>query len=771
MSESDRVRLKLIQDHPISNGLDAFRTSFRQITDSDIDQLTTEDVQDVLFSLLSSLRILPVSRLLRSKTLARRTVRDDILRLISIATADDFDFDRIKPLLKAALADSPRDELIWDLVAKAALESTPPPRPIVSSFQQTPWRHNTSSFANSSEYRRDVDRVLKEELGPLHVGLSSFQDTFFGSIEGLETAAEAVFQSCTSGNDPLFQDGWAGWPNDANQDDVLQWFTDVTTKLMALAQSHNPPQTCRRPVAQPSKPILGSTGERKMDIGFVSDPEAGKGSRCHWSQILVPGELKSNPSADTAAKAWLDLGRYAREVLAAQDTRRFVLGFTLCGSLMRIWEFDRLGGIASEQFDINKQGQLFVSTILGFLWMSERDLGFDPTIITRGDERYIEIERDGQKQHIILKKVLRRARCIAGRATTCWLAYADQEPQTALVVKDSWQYTERAEEGELLQEATERGVINVARYYYHTTVRVGDKDDDVLANIRKGLDLSEAVNTRFRRSNKSTSNASATSTPGQSHSSSIGVKRPSSETSLPLPPRKRSISTSPTKAGMEQLSNRVHRRIILCDYGVPLYEASSRIALLAAMERYIEGHESLLKAGFLHRDISINNLMIDEDKDKAFLIDLDLAIRVPRVDATGAKEKTGTRAFMAIGALLGDEHSFMHDLESFFWVLFWICIHYDGPGKDIGSTEFDSWNYEKDSRLVQLKVGTIGDESIFLKIAGDNFTPFYRPLIPLMNKVRKKIFPHGETWRTENFGMYRMIKEILADGQSDPDVL
>jgi len=45
-----------------------------------------------------------------------------------------------------------------------------------------------------------------------------------------------------------------------------------------------------------------------------------------------------------ASKAWLDLGTYAREVLATQDTRRFVLGFTLCGLLMRIWEFDRLGG-------------------------------------------------------------------------------------------------------------------------------------------------------------------------------------------------------------------------------------------------------------------------------------------------------------------------------------------------------------------------------------------------------------------------------------------
>ncbi len=59
-------------------------------------------------------------------------------------------------------------------------------------------------------------------------------------------------------------------------------------------------------------------------------------------------------------------------MLTAQDTRRFVLGFTLCGPLMSIWVFDRLGGIASEQFDINKDGLRFVSTILEFLWMSER---------------------------------------------------------------------------------------------------------------------------------------------------------------------------------------------------------------------------------------------------------------------------------------------------------------------------------------------------------------------------------------------------------------
>jgi hypothetical protein len=54
----------------------------------------------------------------------------------------------------------------------------------------------------------------------------------------------------------------------------------------------------------------------------------------------------------------------------------------------------------------------------------------------------------------------------------------------------------------------------------------------------------------------------------------------------------------------------------------------------------------------------------------SFLIELDLGIKETQREASSATGKTGTRAFMAIGALLGEQHSFMHDLESILWVLF-----------------------------------------------------------------------------------------------------
>ena len=616
--------------------------------------------------------------------------------------------------------------------------------------------------------------MLKEELGHLYVGIPGFFEAFFRDVPGLKLAAQAVFDKCKEGDNQFYhvESGWQGWPEEAKEKDVLSWFASFTDQLLDFAEEHRlPSQVRRRPLAQPNRPLQGSTADRKLDIGFVDDPNAGVNSKCRWSQILIPGELKSNPSADKASKAWLDLGRYAREVLAAQDSRRFVVGFTLCGPLMRLWIFDRLGAIASEQFDINEDGLQFVSVMLGFLWMNEEQLGFDPTIITVGDKRYIEIERENGKERLIIDRLIRRVPCVAGRATTCWKAYKEEDPNTPLVVKDSWQYPEREEEGELLREATEKGVMNVARYFHHETVSVGSRDDDIRANVRKGLDITKATNYKPEKVMPPPSTTGQRASRRDRSSSNTGSrKRSSSCTALPLPPSKRTCSSSPIK---HAVANRVHRRVVVRDYGKPIYKASSIVSLLAQLEGCINGYESLhVRADMLQCDISPNNLLINEEDDDpswpAFLIDLDLAVKENREEPSGARGKTGTRAFMAIGVLLDEEnHSFMHDLESFFWVLFWICIHYDGPAKDVGTTEFEKWNYVNMEELAKLKSGLVSRERHFLNRITKAFTPYYQPLIPYVNRLRQAVFPMDKPWENEDKTLYSRMKEILRLARTD----
>ncbi|KAK7210153.1 hypothetical protein V2G26_017331 [Clonostachys chloroleuca] len=507
---TDQNRSKVIQEHPIGNGLNAFRTSFNSICEdrnispdpAAVEHLGQEDLQNLVLVLLSTLQIHPAARLLRSSGNGKNLF-DDLLRLNSAVNSGEFEPDRIKPLLRSAVTDTPDDTVIWNHLYEAVTESTPPPRPIPSSIQQTPLSQNTSGLVNSSEFRQNVDPILKLELEHLYTGLPNFHKAFFGDVPDLDRVSEAVFRRCTDGDHPLFTDGWTGWPATAKESEVLAWFGGLIPKLEAFACDHIPTLATRRKLlAQPRTPLIGSTGKRSMDIGFVDsdityNPDF-EDSRYRWSHILVAGELKSNPKADTASIAWIDLARYVREVFGAQENRRFVLGFTLCGSLMRVWEFDRLGGIASEQFDINSKdgGLRFVTTILGFLRMNEEMLGFDPTIRTFGDQQYIDIERNDKTERLIIDEVMKRARCVAGRATVCWRAHRKEDPQTPLVIKDSWQYTDRDEEGELLREATQKGVANVARYYHHETVRVRGANDDIQQNIRKGLDVTEAANYR-----------------------------------------------------------------------------------------------------------------------------------------------------------------------------------------------------------------------------------------------------------------------------------
>ncbi|KAM5469182.1 hypothetical protein MauCBS54593_004534 [Microsporum audouinii] len=782
LSQDDR---NTIEKYPFNNSLDHLEDLLQDTEklyetcpisyDGAVDGLD-EACQKTVSRLLFSLQGTEAAFALQSGTSARN-IAAEIALLFERVQRGDFSYTQYRPLVKLVIQKA-SDVDVWDAVISLITvisRTTPPPRSTVS-LQQTPWLRNTSSFANSSEYRKHIDAILKEELGDLHVDIPGFLEAYFGNISSLDSIAQAVLDTCKTGDGPLYNEerGWRDWPQHAVEEEVLKWLADIIGQLVQFAESHNSVQKIsRRPLAQPTRPVEGSIATRKLDIGFVDDPNATETSKCHWSRILVPGELKNDPKYDNPSSAWLDLGRYAREVIAAQDSRCFVLGFTLCGPFLRLWLFDRLGGIASESFNINTDGLRFVTIILGFLLMSPEQLGFDPTVFTVGDKRCIEVEKNGIKERLVIDKLIGRARCIAGRATTCWKVHREDEPQIPLVVKDSWQYPERDEEGELLREATEKGVINVARYYHHETVRINSNCDDVLG-IRRGLSIPIS---KSEQGAKSTTSRSRSRRGQKEHHSALGQKRSSNSVdALPPPPSKRTKSSSSTKPPTNSTPlNRVHRRVAVQDYGKPIYASSSRVALLAGLEGCIKGYDSLYQnAGMIQCDISPRNLLVNEDNDnpswRAFLIDLDLAIRVERDGFSGARGKTGTRAFMAIGVLNGEKHSFMHDLESFFWVLFWICIHYDSPSKGKRVPRFEKWNYMDTIELADAKKGVISDESDFLTTAAENFTPYYQPLASWVNRLRRVVFPDGARWKKPNPSLSMEMIDVLRRAQSDLNV-
>ena len=78
----------------------------------------------------------------------------------------------------------------------------------------------------------------------------------------------------------------------------------------------------------------------------------------------------------------------------------------------------------------------------------------------------------------------------------------------------------------------------------------------------------------------------------------------------------------------------------------------------------------------LHRGISENNIIITDPKEaKGFtgmLIDAEFG-KESGSGRSGARHLRGTKEFMAIQVLQRVDHTYRHDVESFFYVLLWIC--------------------------------------------------------------------------------------------------
>ncbi|KAG6064397.1 hypothetical protein E4U32_000276 [Claviceps aff. humidiphila group G2b] len=258
---------------------------------------------------------------------------------------------------------------------------------------------------------------------------------------------------------------------------------------------------------------------------------------------------------------------------------------------MRVWVFDRIGGIASEQIDVNREPVQFIEVMILFLRMSEEDLGFELTIKIIDGEPSIEIKRDGRSECIVIDGLIIRQCCMVGRATTCWKTHVKDHPETPLVIKDSWQPLEHDEKGDMLKQATSRNVANVARYYHHETVRIGGMIDDVCHCIRRGLDIATASNNQQRLSHDS-SGSTSKELPMRRTSTRTSTKRPFDQTGSALPPSKKTCVGS-LRMNATEPPNVVHRRITVQDYGRPIYKASSRKALLACLEGCIKGHKSL----------------------------------------------------------------------------------------------------------------------------------------------------------------------------------
>ncbi|KAF6760811.1 hypothetical protein DFP72DRAFT_1165929 [Ephemerocybe angulata] len=209
--------------------------------------------------------------------------------------------------------------------------------------------------------------------------------------------------------------------------------------------------------------------------------------------------------------------------------------------------------------------------------------------------------------------------------------------------------------------------------------------------------------------------------------------------------------------------NRTMSRVTMTCYGLPLYKFTSQKQAIAAIRDAIQGHLNLLRAGVLHSDVSMDNILLGEEGSdvghRGVLIDLDMARRANGPAAEKLEQfYGGTRLYLSVclldqiswSAVPRIPRDYLDDIESFFYVLCHLLYGYEGvnsPAPDAfrPGSNMARWEQEDTEAATNRKY-------MFVMCEGPKSfhwdpPPLFwaSPCIELCDKFRKYILPMTET--------------------------
>ncbi|KAI1127396.1 serine/threonine-protein kinase Sgk2 [Nemania abortiva] len=592
--------------------------------------------------------------------------------------------------------------------------------------------------------------------------VEGFHEKYFAS-RTWNTRARRVWESVKS---HYSDKRWAQLPDGATGDELGQWWLSMQSDLLANEQA-----AYYRSTSNSGRNGLGASSHFGLVVKRRRKGEEADCKTHNWKHVLAVGELKKTKNNSEAL--WLHLGSVVRNVFIAQPARLFVHAFTLTGATIETWVFDRSGPYSGAAFDIHEQPEKSMQVMCGYLMMSNEELGLDTFTERRDDGLHVKIptEAHGTKQMRefgLDANPMAFQRGIVSRGTSCFFAKAKGSFGCDSVVKFSWTSGTRPPEADLLRKANERGVKGLAKVVgYHEEITS-------ISELRKGLKFSTPYTLRSVSSDTDESSSSSqlpTLSPlRQSTSPSNGayrqIKRKSIDEITHLPKRRRrgsqvvevdsegngdtysfqepqGPSLSSRVKPQETYKNRVLRVLAVSPTGRSIRQFRSGVELLQSLRDAICAHRSLYLDGrILHRDISENNIIITDpakaDGFRGMLIDLDLAEEEGE-GASDARHMAGTLEFMAIEVLLGASHTYRHDLESFFYVLIWLCARrgWDNPPHKSMLARWSRGSY------VEIAQGKRGDmDAGGLEVILREFPPKFEFIKPLCRELRDILFPY-----------------------------
>ena len=387
-----------------------------------------------------------------------------------------------------------------------------------------------------------------------------------------------------------------------------------------------------------------------------------------WECLDVFWECKRNSQTLKNAEVYIDCALKAAEVLRYQWSRRYVYCFLHCGSMMQLLHFDRSGLMASEPLDIRTDTVKFIQCLLGVFYHKPSRLGYPageeaPFHKHDLDNKLLQVVTvDGRQIYIDDQEAGPHRDHLVSRATVAFkakLVDPKEKEKTGWdwCYKSSWPQTLREHEGDYLRRL--QNLPNVVELLVYSVVMIENDNDTTVFGRQcpsgRPMTLLENFYDRARRQRLDFTQHTGTATSGWE------------DLNVMLCDPRRAEGES-----RQDCDNREHRDIVTAWVKSSFNEAVSSLDSLSTISSIWQQAFSAIKAiaekGIIHRDISFRNIRID-DQHKLKVCDFDMAISL-NDPHTGAKDRTGTIAFMAT-SILGSSpstHRPIHDCESIFWL-------------------------------------------------------------------------------------------------------
>ncbi|EED78584.1 predicted protein [Postia placenta Mad-698-R] len=411
------------------------------------------------------------------------------------------------------------------------------------------------------------------------------------------------------------------------------------------------------------------TSKSRPDGFFIRN--SGPKGRVRWMDIALSAEYKKVENVTTKDDLWQDVRKVIwsmHHCMREDARRRFTYGLTIENRTMRMWFGSRTELLVSKPIDFMSEHHKVAHFFVAMMYAAEHEAGWDPTMqyVRKKDGSDDELEPDiegkprldidvrDQNGTVVRYRTIRwlsddGANGLRGRGTRVWevciLSDDGEEGVDRFALKDQYIDAGRQREGMIIEELRNTETDNATRDIIDRSLLTVEHHGDVY--VEGMLDHTRNLMTRrgepnshfsFKLQQVPEDGVEDTTTAKLSKQTLAGVCHYQTPEELRTPPAQKNYT----------YHAKVHYRIVFKEVCKPLREYTSLKDIFYILINAAGALIALHDVGWVHRDMSIGNLLgfVLNGVLHCKLSDLEYAKRMD--DRSGHEIRTGTRSFMSV---------------------------------------------------------------------------------------------------------------------------